>query len=126
MVLTDDNFASIVNAVEEGRGIYNTIKQFVQYTLSSNLGEILVVFLAILIGWPLPLIAIQILWVNLLTDGLPGLALGLDPFDKDIMKNPPRKRDEKIISRDVIQNILIVGLFFMETQLIGDGKMTKN
>jgi len=110
MVLTDDNFASIVNAVEEGRGIYNTIKQFIQYTLSSNLGEILVVFLAILIGWPLPLIAIQILWVNLLTDGLPGLALGLDPFDKDIMKNPPRKRDEKIISRDVINNILIVGL----------------
>ena len=110
MVLTDDNFASIVNAVEEGRGIYNTIKQFIQYTLSSNLGEILVVFLAILIGWPLPLIAIQILWVNLLTDGLPGLALGLDPFDKEIMKNPPRKRDEKIISRDVINNILIVGL----------------
>ncbi len=110
MVLTDDNFASIVNAVEEGRGIYNTIKQFIQYTLSSNLGEILVVFLAILIGWPLPLIAIQILWVNLLTDGLPGLALGLDPFDKDIMKNPPRKRDEKIISRDVINNILIAGL----------------
>lgn len=110
MVLTDDNFASIVNAVEEGRGIYNTIKQFIQYTLSSNLGEILVVFLAILIGWPLPLIAIQILWVNLLTDGLPGLALGLDPFDKDIMRNPPRKRDEKIISRDVINNILIVGL----------------
>ena len=110
MVLTDDNFASIVNAVEEGRGIYNTIKQFIQYTLSSNLGEILVVFLAILIGWPLPLIAIQILWVNLLTDGLPGLALGLDPFDKDIMKNPPRKRDENIISKDVINNILIVGL----------------
>lgn len=109
MVLTDDNFASIVNAVEEGRGIYNTIKQFVQYTLSSNLGEILVVFLAILIGWPLPLIAIQILWVNLLTDGLPGLALGLDPFNKDIMKKPPRSREEEIISKDVIQNILIVG-----------------
>ena len=110
MVLTDDNFASIVNAVEEGRGIYNSIKQFIQYTLSSNLGEILVIFLAILIGWPLPLIAIQILWVNLLTDGLPGLALGLDPFSKDIMKNPPRKREEKIISKDVIQNIMIVGL----------------
>jgi len=110
MVLTDDNFASIVNAVEEGRGIYNSIKQFIQYTLSSNLGEILVIFLAILIGWPLPLIAIQILWVNLLTDGLPGLALGLDPFSKDIMKNPPRKREEKIISKEVIQNILIVGL----------------
>ena len=99
MVLTDDNFASIVNAVEEGRGIYSTIKQFVQYTLSSNFGEILVIFLAILIGWPLPLIAIQILWVNLLTDGLPGLALGLDPFSKDIMKRPPRKRDEEIMSK---------------------------
>lgn len=110
MVLTDDNFASIVNAVEEGRGIYSSIKQFVQYTLSSNLGEILVIFLAILIGWPLPLIAIQILWVNLLTDGLPGIALGLDPFSKDLMRRQPRKRDEKIISKDVIQNILIVGI----------------
>jgi len=110
MVLTDDNFASIVNAVEEGRGIYSTIKQFVQYTLSSNFGEILVIFLAILIGWPLPLIAIQILWVNLLTDGLPGLALGLDPFNKDIMKRPPRKRDEEIMSKDVIYNIAIVGV----------------
>lgn len=110
MVLTDDNFSSIVNAVEEGRCIYNTIKQFVQYTLSSNLGEILVVFLAIIIGWPLPLLAIQILWINLLTDGLPGLALGLDPFNKDIMNRPPRRRDEGIISKDVIQNILIVGL----------------
>jgi len=109
MVLTDDNFASIVNSVEEGRGIYHSIKQFVQYTLSSNLGEILVIFIAILIGWPLPLIAIQILWVNLLTDGLPGLALGLDPFSKDIMKKPPRKREEQIISKEVIQNILIVG-----------------
>ena len=113
MVLTDDNFSSIVNAVEEGRGIYNSIKQFVQYTLSSNLGEILVIFMAILMGWPLPLIAIQILWINLLTDGLPGLALGLDPHSKDIMKKPPRKREEKIISRDVIQNISIVGFVMM-------------
>ena len=109
MLFRSDNFASIVNAVEEGRGIYSTIKQFVQYTLSSNFGEILVIFLAILIGWPLPLIAIQILWVNLLTDGLPGLALGLDPFNKDIMKRPPRKRDEEIMSKDVIYNILVVG-----------------
>jgi len=113
MILTDDNFTSIVNAVEEGRGIYISIKQFVQYTLSSNLGEILVIFMAILMGWPLPLIAIQILWVNLLTDGLPGLALGLDPISKDIMKNPPRKREESIISRDVIGNILVVGFVMM-------------
>lgn len=118
MILTDDNFASIVNAVEEGRGIYSSIKQFVQYTLSSNLGEILVIFMAILMGWPLPLIAIQILWVNLLTDGLPGLALGLDPVSKDIMKNPPRDREESIISRDVIQNILIVGFVMMTGTLL--------
>ena len=113
MVLTDDNFSSIVNAVEEGRGIYNSIKQFVQYTLSSNLGEILVIFMAILMGWPLPLIAIQILWINLLTDGLPGLALGLDPHSKDIMKKPPREREEKIISRNVVHNIAIVGFVMM-------------
>ncbi len=110
MILTDDNFTSIVNAVEEGRGIYSNIKKFVQYTLSSNLGEILVIFMAILIGWPLPLTAIQILWVNLLTDGLPGLALGLDPFSKDLMTNPPRPRGESIISRAVIENIMLVGI----------------
>ncbi|MDZ7838520.1 MAG: cation-translocating P-type ATPase [Actinomycetota bacterium] len=113
MVLTDDNFSSIVNAVEEGRGIYSSIKQFIQYTLSSNFGEILVIFLAIIIGWPLPLIAIQILWVNLLTDGLPGLALGMDPHSKDLMKRPPRKRNEKIISSDVVANIAIVGIVMM-------------
>ncbi|MBM3706265.1 MAG: cation-translocating P-type ATPase, partial [Actinobacteria bacterium] len=113
MVLTDDNFSSIVNAVEEGRSVYNSIKQFVQYTLSSNLGEILVIFMAIIIGWPLPLAAIQILWINLLTDGLPGIALGLDPHDKDIMKIPPRKRGERIISRDVASNIAIVGFVMM-------------
>jgi P-type Ca2+ transporter type 2C len=113
MVLTDDNFSSIVNAVEEGRGIYSSIKQFIQYTLSSNLGEILVIFMAIIIGWPLPLIAIQILWVNLLTDGLPGLALGMDPHSKELMKRPPRKRGEKIISRDVTENIIIVGAVMM-------------
>ena len=109
MVLTDDNFVSIVNAVEEGRGIYNNIKSFVRYTLSSNLGEILVIFLAILVGLPLPLIAIQILWVNLVTDGLPGLALGLDPYDKNIMSKKPRKLSEPIITREVINNVLIVG-----------------
>ena len=110
MVLTDDNFTSIVNAVEEGRGIYSSIKKFVQYTLSSNLGEILVIFMGILLGFPLPLIAIQILWVNLVTDGLPGLALGLDPVELGIMRKPPRSPKERILSKDVMQNILIVGV----------------
>ena len=110
MILTDDNFTSIVNAVEEGRGIYSSIKKFVQYTLSSNLGEILVIFMGILLGFPLPLMAIQILWVNLVTDGLPGLALGLDPAELGIMRKPPRNPKEGIISRDVLENILIVGV----------------
>lgn len=109
MVLTDDNFSSIVNAIEEGRGIYDSIKRFTQYLLSCNLGEILVIFMAILIGWPLPLIAIQILWMNLLTDGLPALALGLDPIEEDLMKRPPRKKTENIITKEVVKNILIVG-----------------
>ena len=110
MILTDDNFASIVNAVEEGRAIYSSIKKFVQYTLSSNFGEILVIFVGILLGFPLPLIAIQILWVNLITDGLPGLALGLDPPEFGIMQKPPRSPKERIISKDVAQTILIVGI----------------
>ena len=76
MVLTDDNFASIINAVEEGRGIFDNIQKFVHYLLSCNAGEVLLMFFAALIGWPVPLIAIQILWINLVTDGLPALALG--------------------------------------------------
>ncbi len=99
MILTDDNFASIVNAVEEGRGIFDNIKKFIQYLLSSNLGEILVIFAATLLSLPLPLIPTQILWMNLLTDGLPAVALGLDPGAKDIMKRKPRKTDEGILTR---------------------------
>ncbi|MFA5141632.1 MAG: calcium-translocating P-type ATPase, SERCA-type [Candidatus Woesearchaeota archaeon] len=105
MVLTDDNFASIVNAVEEGRGIYDNIKKFVFYLVSSNLGEVLAVFMAILIGaysadgvLIVPLIAIQILWINLLTDGLPALALGVDKADTDIMTRKPRPKGENIIN----------------------------
>ena len=81
MVVTDDNFASIVAAVEEGRGIYDNIPKFVHYLLSCNAGEILVMFVASLVGMPVPLLPIQILWVNLVTDGLPALALGVDPVD---------------------------------------------
>ncbi len=99
MVLTDDNFASIVNAVEEGRGIFDNIQKFVHYLLSCNAGEVLLMFFAALIGWPVPLVAIQILWINLVTDGLPALALGMEPPERDIMTRQPRPPHEAVITR---------------------------
>jgi len=117
MLLTDDNFASIVNAVEEGRGIYDNIKKFVNYLLSCNLGEILVIFIAILIGMPLPLLAIQILWINLVTDGLPAIALGVDPASPHIMKRKPRNPKEKIMTKDITLNILIMGILMCVASL---------
>ena len=110
MILTDDNFTSIVNAVEEGRGIFDNIRKFVNYLLSSNLGEIAVILFASLFGLPLPLTAIQILWINLITDGLPATALGLDPHSKGIMKRPPRAAHESILSRDLRGDIITFGL----------------
>jgi len=98
MVLIDDNFASIVAAVEEGRGIYDNIQKFIHYLLSCNAGEVLVMFVAALAGWPAPLAAIQILWLNLVTDGLPALALGLEPPEADIMERPPRPPREAVIT----------------------------
>ena len=100
MVLTDDNFASIINAVEEGRGIFDNIQKFVHYLLSCNLGEVMLMFFAALIGWPVPLVAIQILWINLVTDGLPALALGMEPPERDIMTRPPRPPREAVITRE--------------------------
>ena len=105
MVLTDDNFASIVAAVEEGRIIYSNIRKFVYYLLSCNLGEILTIFLATLFRWDLPLTAIQLLWLNLLTDGAPALALGLEEGDPDIMEQPPRPPDEPVINRTMRRGI---------------------
>jgi len=105
-VVTDDNFASIVAAVEEGRGIYDNIQKFIHYLLSCNSGEILVMFVAALVGMPVPLFAIQILWVNLVTDGLPALALGFDPTAPNIMKRPPRRTDEAVITRPRAMAIL--------------------
>ncbi len=99
MVLTDDNFASIVNAVEEGRGIYDNIRKFIYFLLSSNVAEVLVIFIAILIGLKLPLLAIQLLWLNLLTDGLPAIALGVEPISKDIMKRKPKTVGKSILDR---------------------------
>lgn len=96
MILADDNFASIVRAVEEGRRIFDNIQKYLAYLVSGNMGEVAVLFLAIILGMPLPLIAIQILWTNLVTDGLPALALGVDPASRDVMQRRPRKPEKSI------------------------------
>ncbi|MCP3934673.1 MAG: cation-translocating P-type ATPase [Actinomycetia bacterium] len=110
MVLTDDNFASIVTAVGEGRRIYDNIRRFVRYTLTSNAGEIWVMFLGPFLGLPLPLQPVQILWINLVTDGVPGLALGVEPAEQDVMERRPRPPDENIFARGLWQHVVIVGL----------------
>jgi P-type Ca2+ transporter type 2C len=110
MVLTDDNYASIVSAIEEGRIIYSNIRKFVFYLLSCNVGEILIVFLVSLVGWPLPLTPLSLLVLNLITDGAPALALGLEKGDPDIMKHPPRQPDEPVINRSMVWGIVIQGL----------------
>jgi len=110
MVITDDNFASIVAAVEEGRGIYANIKKFIYFLLSCNIGEVLTMFIASLFALPVPLFPIQILWINIVTDGLPALALGVDPVSPTIMKDPVRKHDEEIFSRPVALRLLWQGL----------------
>jgi Ca2+-transporting ATPase len=107
MVLTDDNYASIVSAVEEGRVIYSNIRKFVYYLLSCNMGEIMIVFLATLFGWPVPLTAIQLLTLNLVTDGPPALALGLEKGDPDIMDRPPRPVNEPVVSREMVGSIVV-------------------
>ncbi len=110
MVLTDDNFATIVAAVEEGRAIYDNIRKFIKYTLTSNMGEIWVMLLAPFLGMPLPLLPLQILWINLVTDGLPGLALGVEPPERNTMRRPPYPPDENIFARGIGRDILVIGL----------------
>ena len=109
MVLLDDNFATIVRAIEEGRTIYDNIRKFIRYTMTSNVGEILVMLLAPFLGMPLPLSALQILWINLVTDGLPGLALGVEPPEKNTMKRQPHPPRESIFARGLGLDILWVG-----------------
>ncbi|MFZ0033440.1 MAG: calcium-transporting P-type ATPase, PMR1-type [Sedimentisphaerales bacterium] len=111
MIITDDNFASIVAAVEEGRGIYDNIRKFIHYLLSCNTGEVLVMFVSSLIGWPIPLLPIQILWVNLITDGLPALALGVDPIDPNVMKRPPRPSSQSVVTKQTALLMLAQGSF---------------
>ncbi len=110
MILLDDNFATIVAAVEEGRTIYDNIVKFIKYTLSSNTGELLVMLIGPLLGMPLPLLPLQILWINLVTDGLPGLALATEDKEPGIMKRPPFKSSDSIFARGVGAQIIWVGL----------------
>ena len=107
MVLTDDNYASIVNAVEQGRVIYSNIRKFVYYLVSCNIGEIMIIFLATLFGWTAPLTAIQLLWLNLISDGAPALALGVEKGDPDIMQQPPRPPSEPIINKFMRNGIIV-------------------
>ncbi len=118
MVLLDDNYATIVAAIEEGRNIYDNIRKFVTYILSSNTGELFVMFIGPFLGLPLPLLAVQILWINLVTDGLPGLALAVEPAEKGIMKRPPYHPDESILSRGVGQRIIWIGVLMGAISLL--------
>jgi len=135
MILTDDNFATIVKAVEEGRNIYNNIRKSVIFLLTCNLGEVVTILTAMLFFWPLPLLPTQILWINLITDSLPAIALGVDPGDKDVMKKGPRDPKESFFAhgagfRAVIGGILIGALtliaFYMGLRDYGYALTSKN
>lgn len=114
LILGDDNFSTIVAAIEEGRNIYENIRKFIRYLLASNVGEILTMFFAMMLGLPLPLVPIQILWVNLVTDGLPAMALGVDQPEKDLMEHKPRGAKENIFARrlgwKIVSRGLLIGL----------------
>ncbi len=118
IVLADDNFATIVSAIEEGRTIYDNILKFIRYLLSCNIGEIFVMLFATLFGFPLPFLPIQILWLNLVTDTPPALALGVDPPPQDIMKRPPRRPLEPIFTKQLVNDILFHG-FIMSIITLG-------
>ncbi len=110
IIVTDDNFASIVAAVEEGRGIYNNIRKTLQYLLGGNTAELLLVTACVVAGLPAPLLPIHLLWINLVTDGLPALCLATDPIDPDVMKQPPRPKSERITDGGFLGTMLVTGL----------------
>lgn len=120
MVLMDDNFATIVEAVREGRSIYDNIRKAVHFLLSSNIGEIITIFAAMCFGWATPLLPIQLLWVNLVTDSLPAIALGLDPAEKDIMERPPR-REDSLFGNGIGSRIAVEGMMIGMLALLAFG-----
>jgi P-type Ca2+ transporter type 2C len=137
MVLEDDNFTTIVSAVEQGRGIYDNMTKFIKYMLSSNTAEIVVIFVGIMLGFAPPLIAVQILWINLVTDGVPALALGVDPTAKGVMNRAPRDPKESLIAAERVNHIIFFGFWmsvvtlgsfvlFMATDIFGTQSMAEN
>ncbi|MGD9974602.1 MAG: cation-translocating P-type ATPase [Desulfatirhabdiaceae bacterium] len=118
MILLDDNFATIVKTVREGRRIFDNIRKFIKYTMTSNLGEIWTIFLAPFLGLPIPLLPIHILWINLVTDGVPGLALAAEPGEKNIMQRPPRHPRESIFAGGLAVHIIWVGLLMGGVSII--------
>jgi Ca2+-transporting ATPase len=110
MVLLDDNFATIIRAIRQGRRIYDNIRKFIKYTMTSNFGEIWTLAMAPVLGLPIPLLPIHILWINLVTDGLPGLALAVEQEERGIMQRPPRSPGEPVFARGMWQHIIVVGM----------------
>lgn len=119
MTLTDDNFATIVDAVKEGRGIYANIRKVVGFLLGTNIGEVITVFVAMLIWQVTPLLSMQLLWINLVTDSLPAIALGMEPVEKDVMQRKPKPKDEGIFAHGLGVRIVLQGLMFGVLTLIG-------